>query len=95
MGEWIWHVEKAFNLRLSLGREGDLPSGRLEEEAVSDGPRSGDRIHLDEYNKMLDAYYTMRGWDKETGRPTRLKLKALGLEYIADELAKCGQLAGE
>jgi aldehyde:ferredoxin oxidoreductase len=40
---------------------------------------------------MLDEYYEARGWDKE-GLPTQEKLKALGLEEIADELMKLGKL---
>jgi aldehyde:ferredoxin oxidoreductase len=35
---------------------------------------------------MLDAYYTVRNWDPETGRPTREKLLALGLDEMANDL---------
>jgi aldehyde:ferredoxin oxidoreductase len=32
------------------------------------------------------GYYTERGWDINTGTPTRERLKQLGLEYVADSL---------
>jgi aldehyde:ferredoxin oxidoreductase len=35
---------------------------------------------------MLDEYYSSRGWDVETGTPTRAKLTDLGLAYVADAL---------
>jgi aldehyde:ferredoxin oxidoreductase len=31
---------------------------------------------------MLDEYYCERGWDKETGLPTKESLKNLGLENL-------------
>jgi aldehyde:ferredoxin oxidoreductase len=43
-------------------------------------------IHPDELNRMLDEYYEFRGWDKETGVPTKSRLKKLGLDSIADEM---------
>jgi aldehyde:ferredoxin oxidoreductase len=35
---------------------------------------------------MLDEYYAVRGWDVETGSPTRTKFVELGLGYVADAL---------
>ncbi len=43
-----------------------------------------------EWNKAMDEYYTLRGWDKTTGVPTRARLTALGLADVADGLAKAG-----
>jgi aldehyde:ferredoxin oxidoreductase len=45
-------------------------------------------IAVTNYEAMLDDYYELRGWDKETGIPTRKKLKELDLSDIADDLAK-------
>jgi aldehyde:ferredoxin oxidoreductase len=41
---------------------------------------------------MLDDYYDLRGWDKQTGIPTRKTLKELDLSDIADDLAKYVQV---
>jgi len=30
---------------------------------------------------MLEAYYVLREWDKDSGVPTEVKLDALGLEF--------------
>ena len=94
-GERIWNVEKAFNLRLGFGRESDLPAEKLQNEMISDGPLKGERLHIEKYNEMLDAYYDMRGWDKRTGRPKRSKLEELNLSGIADELARYGLVVEE
>jgi aldehyde:ferredoxin oxidoreductase len=40
----------------------------------------------------MDEYYTLRGWDVETGRPTAAKLKELGLADVAEELAGLGSI---
>ncbi|MEM2852838.1 MAG: aldehyde ferredoxin oxidoreductase C-terminal domain-containing protein [Ignisphaera sp.] len=45
-----------------------------------------------ELDRMLDDYYTARGWDVKTGIPTRRKLEELGLAYVAEELTKLGRL---
>jgi len=37
------------------------------------------------YNKMLDEYYELHGWDKKTSYPQRKTLVDLGLEYVADD----------
>ena len=38
------------------------------------------------FEQMKDEYYTLRGWDKTTGVPTREKLEELGLKDIADQV---------
>jgi len=91
-GERICNVEKAFNARLGLTRKDDTVPVRFLEEPISAGPRKGE--HLGSVlPKMLDDYYEARGWDKETGLPTRAKLESLGLKEIADELESMGRLA--
>ena len=37
-------------------------------------------------NLMLKEYYDYRGWDLQTGKPTREKLIELGLDNVAEEL---------
>jgi aldehyde:ferredoxin oxidoreductase len=46
----------------------------------------------DDLEQMLDDYYDERGWNIETGLPTREKLVELDLEDIADDLAQRGIL---
>jgi aldehyde:ferredoxin oxidoreductase len=41
---------------------------------------------------MKNDYYTFRGWDIETGFPTRAGLHALQLDDVADDLDKRAML---
>jgi hypothetical protein len=45
------------------------------------------------FETVLDEYYEWRGWDKRTGLQTRKKLEELGLEDVADVLAREKALA--
>ena len=49
----------------------------------------------DEFEKMKDEYYGLRGWDVQTGLQTRASLKALDLEDVAKDLGQRGLLAPE
>ena len=53
------------------------------------GPAKGQFINLD---PMLDEYYEARGWDNESGMPTRQKLEELGLKSVAEDLESQGKL---
>ena len=55
----------------------------------------GQTVEWDEWNDLVDIYYEKRGWDKETGWPTRETWTKYGLDYIADEMNKLGMLPPE
>jgi hypothetical protein len=38
-------------------------------------------------NDMLQKYYKYRDWDSKTGFPSEKRLKMLGLDYVAKDLA--------
>jgi len=61
-------------------------------EPIKSGPAKGERLEKNKFEKVLDEYYELRGWDKETGLPTRSKLEEIGLKEVADELGKHGEL---
>jgi aldehyde:ferredoxin oxidoreductase len=84
--ERIWNLERSFNVREGLRRKDDWLPERFVTETVPDGPSEGMMIHPDELNRMLDDYYEFRGWDKETGVPTKTRLKKLGLDEMAEEI---------
>ncbi|HEY3425572.1 MAG TPA: aldehyde ferredoxin oxidoreductase C-terminal domain-containing protein, partial [Negativicutes bacterium] len=46
----------------------------------------------EEWNDLVDLYYAERGWDKETGWPTREAYEKYGLKEVADELEAIGKL---
>ena len=43
-------------------------------------------ISRENLDKMLNEYYTFRGWDLKTGIPTPQRLINLGLEDIAKDM---------
>ena len=74
-GERIWNLERRFNLDAGLtGKDDNLPK-RILKEAAKSGAGKGKVAELD---KMLPAYYEMRGWDDE-GVPTTQTLQRLSL----------------
>jgi aldehyde:ferredoxin oxidoreductase len=80
-GERGWNLKRAINFRLGLARQNDrLPRALL--VPYPDDPRSVPGFAPD-FEAMLAAYYQARGWDPQTGFPSREKLKALGLEWVA------------
>ncbi len=50
---------------------------------LEEGATAGVKIGMDQ---MLGDYYEYRGWDLQTGKPTRSKLLELGLENVVDDL---------
>ena len=90
IGERIYNLEKAFNIREGWTREDDCLPERMLKEPLPDGPAIGQVVDLE---PMLLRYYELRGWDGESGLPTRRKLLELDLADIADELESKGLLA--
>ncbi len=43
-----------------------------------------------EFEKMKDQFYQLRGWDVATGLQTKAKLIELGLAEVAKDLAQMG-----
>jgi aldehyde:ferredoxin oxidoreductase len=81
-GERSWNLKRAINNRMGLTAKNDkLPKALL--EPFPDGGSAG---FVPDLGGMLFAYYDARGWDWETGKPTREKLLELGLEDVAEDL---------
>lgn len=86
VGERINNLARAFNVREGFTRADDTLPERVLTEPLQSGGSKGHFISKDDLKQMLDEYYTVRGWDLETGVPTRGKLKELGLNHVADQL---------
>jgi aldehyde:ferredoxin oxidoreductase len=86
VGERVNNLAKAFNVREGFTRADDTLPERLMTEPLKAGGSKGHFISKGDLDTMLDEYYTLRGWDEETGMPTREKLTDLRLEYVADAL---------
>jgi len=55
------------------------------EEPLPSGAGKGRCMKRENAEKMLDEYYKLRGWDSN-GRPTKAKLKELGLDFVLESL---------
>ncbi len=86
IGERIWNLERAFNVREGIGHEQDVLPYRVMHEPVPDGMHQGMHCPPEELQSMLAQYYALRGWTPE-GVPTRERLEHLGLASVAEELA--------
>jgi aldehyde:ferredoxin oxidoreductase len=94
IGLRVHNLEKAFNsLHGGFAREDDYPPKRYWEEPVKSGPYAGEGIDHETWERMLDEYYGLHGWDAATGLQTREGLEGLGLKNVADRLEAAGRLA--
>jgi aldehyde:ferredoxin oxidoreductase len=85
IGERIWNLERAFNVREGVRRDQDTLPHRVMHEPVPEGMHKGMHCPPEELNAMLDVYYALRGWTPE-GIPTPEKLQALGLATVVRDL---------
>jgi len=97
-GERIWNLRRAIMVkRENRTRENDTLNEPYFKKAITclagtaTGLASGP-INRAEFEALKDKYYDLRGWDVNTGWPTRAKLEELGLKDIADELASIRKL---
>jgi aldehyde:ferredoxin oxidoreductase len=82
----IYAVERCFCIREGIRKKDDFLQGKWVAEPVQEGPLKGSSIDKDKFAKMLEDYYVMRGWDKETGVPTQERLRALGISEVAKDM---------
>ena len=75
---------RAFNLQSGITAKHDRPSTHYGSVPV-DGPVKGVGI-MPHWDEMLSNYYTLMGWEPETGVPLRGTLENLGLGHVADDL---------
>jgi aldehyde:ferredoxin oxidoreductase len=81
-GDRSVNLKRAISNKLGLTREHDkLP--RICSAPLDEGSTAGVEPDME---KMLREYYRFRGWDWDTGRPTKAKLLELGLHQAAAEM---------
>jgi aldehyde:ferredoxin oxidoreductase len=83
IGERVYNLQRAFNVREGLDRRDDSLPDRVFEDPIPNGMSKGSRIRRSEFERMLDDYYQSRGWSQE-GVPTKVKLHTLGLPEVAE-----------
>jgi aldehyde:ferredoxin oxidoreductase len=75
VGARISNLKRLISCNLGLAREDDKLPGHMTKTLPS-GRIMGVKLDLED---NLKKYYTRRGWDWETGRPTEEKLKQLNI----------------
>ena len=78
------NLMKAFNIRSGITKNLDYPSTRYGSTPV-DGPTKGISI-VPHWDRMLENYYNIMGWEAKTGKPLPETLKRLGLEHVIKDL---------
>jgi aldehyde:ferredoxin oxidoreductase len=78
-GERIYTLERMMLVKDGVNRKDDTLPRRYFDEPVPDGPSKGEVIVQEEFDRMLDEYYNLHGWD-ENGIPTPKTLRKLGID---------------
>ena len=79
VGERIYTLERMMLVKGGISRQDDTLPKRYFNEPIPDGPARGEVISHEEFDKMLDEYYRLHGWEKN-GIPSKNALKRLGLD---------------
>jgi aldehyde:ferredoxin oxidoreductase len=95
VGDRIYSLMKFFWLREfpNWDRTRDYPPRVWFDPSNADkeGPIAGRVLEWDKYEKLLDSFYDIRGWDRR-GIPTRKTALGLGLDKEAAEVEKYAKL---
>jgi aldehyde:ferredoxin oxidoreductase len=79
IGERIYTLERMMLIKDGFSRQEDTLPERYFSEPVPEGPARGEVILREEFDKMLDEYYRLHGWD-QNGVPKRTTLKRLEID---------------
>ena len=76
---------RIFNCREGFTPKDDTLPDRFF-EGLENGALKGTVIEREEFDRAIEAYYGMMGWDTDTGIPTPAKLHELGLGWAVSEI---------
>lgn len=85
-GKRIVNTLRMFNIKNGLTRDMECPSQRYGSTPV-DGPATGIGI-MKHWDVMREIYYSLMGWDPDTGRPLPKTLRDLDLEDLIERIEK-------
>jgi aldehyde:ferredoxin oxidoreductase len=84
----VKNLERAYNIREGMTRELESLPKRCLDYPGDSGYYRRSVMESNKLEELKDKYYHLRGWDINTGIPTRETLQKQGLGYIADDLDK-------
>ncbi len=76
-GERIFTMMRLLNLKL-----GYSPKNEILPKMISKPLEGATEGHVPDIDEHLDKWYETRGWSRKTGRPSKKRLKVLGLETM-------------
>lgn len=79
---YVYDVETAAPYHLPVNEDGEWKYSLC----------MGRKLDREKFEGVKDRFYTLMGWGKATGWPTRAALSGLGMDNVADELEKSGKL---
>ena len=83
-GKRIINTLRVFNIKNGYDPKLEVPCPRYA-STPTDGPNKGKGI-MDNWNVMRQIYYSLMGWDAETGKPYPETLRQLGLQALTDDI---------
>ena len=83
IGERATNMARIFNTREGFSRKDDVLPERLF-QGLENGALQGLAMPREEFEQALTILYDLKGWDTETGYPTRERLDALSLGWAAE-----------
>ena len=85
IGERATNMARIFNLREGFGRVDDTLPERLF-QGLENGKLAGIPFPREDFEVALSNLYALKGWDRETGVPTRERLESLSMGWAVDML---------
>ena len=80
-------MARVFNMREGVTRTDDLLPKRIMTESHKSGTVNEKPITREELEESLTTFYTLMGWDPETGKPLDATLEALEIEWLKGVIA--------
>jgi aldehyde:ferredoxin oxidoreductase len=85
VGERMFNLERAFNVREGFRRNQDTLPRRMLTEPLHTRQAPGEGQIVSHQDEFLDKYYELRGWTPE-GVPAAAKLKGLNLDFVLKDM---------
>lgn len=85
IGERATNMARVFNAREGFSRKDDTLPERMF-TGLENGPLKGSALPREDFEQALTNLYELKGWDRESGIPTRERLEALSLGWAVEML---------
>jgi aldehyde:ferredoxin oxidoreductase len=81
LGERVYTIERMFITKEGISRKDDYLPEMYYTRPIPEGPTKGEYIEKEKFEKMLDAYYELHGWDN-CGVPTSQTMDKLNINDL-------------